>query len=76
MKAETSTEIGVTICQTAMGWVGLAWSAGGLWSVNLPQENEAEALRRLPADSECTAEPSPGLVVETVIDKLHRSFEG
>ena len=76
MKAETSTEIGVTICQTAMGWVGLAWSAGGLWSVTLPQETEAEALRRLPADSEGSAEPSPGLDVETLIDKLQRYFEG
>lgn len=76
MKAGTNTEIGVTICQTALGWVGLAWSAGGLWAVTLPQETEAEALSRLPVGSKSPEETAPGLDVEALIDKLQRYFEG
>jgi len=68
--------IGVTTCQTAFGWVGIAWSTRGLVAVTLPQSTEAEALGRLPASSEPAPEPPPGLDVAVLAGKLHRYFDG
>jgi methylated-DNA-[protein]-cysteine S-methyltransferase len=70
------TEIGVTVCQTALGWIGIAWSAQGLVTLTLPQPTEAEALSRLPASSEPPPAPPPGLNVAALTDKLRRYFDG
>lgn len=76
MKQSDETEIGVTTCQTAMGWVGIAWSARGLMGVTLPQASEAEALGQLPAGSGAGPAPPRGLDVVALTDKLRRYFEG
>lgn len=76
MKPEARTEIGITVCQTAFGWVGIAWAARGLVAVTLPQPAEAEASSRLPANSRATALEAPGLAVTALTDKLQRYFEG
>ncbi len=72
----TQTEIGVTTCQTALGWVGFSWSERGLVAVTLPQQTEAEALEQLPASPE-TILPLPSwLGLGVLTDKLRRYFEG
>jgi methylated-DNA-[protein]-cysteine S-methyltransferase len=76
MKPDATTEIDITVCQTAFGWVGIAWSARGLVAVTLPQPAEAEALRRLPASSRNALVIAPGLDVAALTDKLQRYFEG
>jgi methylated-DNA-[protein]-cysteine S-methyltransferase len=75
MSQNPTSEIGVTSCQTSMGWVGIAWSTRGLVAVTLPQETEAEALGQIPAKSGSPAEP-PGLDVMGLTDKLRRYFAG
>jgi methylated-DNA-[protein]-cysteine S-methyltransferase len=76
MKREASTAIGVTTCQTALGWVGIAWSARGLQAVTLPGLSEAAALGALPAGSAGRLPAAPGLDVAGLADKLRRFFDG
>jgi O-6-methylguanine DNA methyltransferase len=71
-----ASEIGATTFQTALGWVGLAWSAEGIVALGLPQPTEAEALRRLPTSPGSHPAPPPGLDVEVLTDKLRGFFEG
>jgi methylated-DNA-[protein]-cysteine S-methyltransferase len=68
--------IGVTACQTAFGWVGIAWSRRGLVALTLPQPAEADALRSLPAEAGPIPEAVPGLDVALLVDKLRRYFDG
>lgn len=68
--------IGVTACQTAFGWVGIAWSRRGLVALTLPQPTEADALRPLPAESGSISGAVPGLDVDALVDKLRRYFDG
>jgi methylated-DNA-[protein]-cysteine S-methyltransferase len=75
MTSETS-KIGVTTCQTAMGWVGIAWSEAGLVAVTLPQATEAEALSRLPDSTSPIPMPPLGLDLAGLTGKLLRYFEG
>jgi methylated-DNA-[protein]-cysteine S-methyltransferase len=76
MKHERTEMIGVTTCQTAFGWVGIAWSSRGLVALTLPQSTEAEALDRLPAGGDPAPEAPPGLDVAALADKLRRYFDG
>jgi methylated-DNA-[protein]-cysteine S-methyltransferase len=76
MDMDSRTEIGVTVCQTAMGWVGIAWSVRGLMAVTLPRATEAETLSRLPAGSGLDPQAVPGLDVMALSDKLQRYFHG
>jgi methylated-DNA-[protein]-cysteine S-methyltransferase len=76
MSRKGKEKIGVTTCQTAFGWVGIAWSARGLVALTLPQSTEAEALGRLPAANEPAPEPPPGLNVAALADKLRCYFDG
>lgn len=68
--------IGVTACQTAFGWIGIAWSEQGLVALTLPQENEAGALEKLPGPSVPAAATPPGLDLAALSDKLRRCFCG
>jgi methylated-DNA-[protein]-cysteine S-methyltransferase len=68
--------IGITTCQTAFGWVGIAWSERGLVALTLPQASEVDALGQLPAGSDSVPEPVLGLDVAALADKLRRYFEG
>ena len=76
MRPEARAEIGVRTCHTALGWVGIAWSAWGLVAVTLPQPTEAEALSRLPADSGGEPQDPSGLDVRILTGKLRRYFDG
>lgn len=76
MSRDVKAALGVTACQTAFGWVGIAWSAQGLVSLTLPQSTEAEALGQLPAGSDPTPEPLPGLDMDALVNKLRRYFDG
>lgn len=67
--------IGVTACQTAFGWVGMAWSKRGLVALTLPQPAEADALGRLP-ESGSILPAVAGLDVAMLADKLRRYFAG
>ena len=44
MSRTTKRPAGITTCQTAFGWVGIAWSRQGLVAITLPRPVEAEAL--------------------------------
>jgi methylated-DNA-[protein]-cysteine S-methyltransferase len=76
MDAHSESGIGITACQTALGWVGIAWSTRGLVGLTLPQPTEAGAVAQLPAGSSPAVETVPGLDVGALIDKLRRYFEG
>lgn len=76
MSQQQDSAIGVTICQTSFGWVGIAWSARGLAALTLPQPSEAEALGQLPTSSDILPVPPAGLDVATLADKLRRYFDG
>ena len=68
--------IGVTTCETAAGWIGIAWSAAGLVAVTLPRPHEAAALRHLPQPVEPTPQPPPGLDIAGLAGKLRGYFCG
>jgi methylated-DNA-[protein]-cysteine S-methyltransferase len=68
--------VGIATCQTAFGWVGIAWSEHGLVALTLPQASEVEALDQLPAGSDPVRETVPGLDAAALADKLCRYFEG
>lgn len=70
------TSIGVTTCETAAGWVGIAWSGDGLVAVTLPEPDEAAALQCLPEPAEPAPQPPPGLEVAGLAGKLCRYFLG
>jgi methylated-DNA-[protein]-cysteine S-methyltransferase len=76
MNARDTSAIGITTCQTALGWIGIAWSTQGLVALTLPQATEAGARARLPAGSSSVAETVAGLDVGALVDKLRRYFEG
>jgi O-6-methylguanine DNA methyltransferase len=76
MNPRTETEVGTATCQTAFGWVGIAWSAHGLVAVTLPQATEAEALSLLPSASSDTLQEPPGLDVAGLLDRLQQYFDG
>lgn len=68
--------VGVTTCETAAGWVGIAWSGEGLIGVTLPEPDEAAALRRLPEATDPAPQPPPDLDPAELADKLRRYFLG
>ncbi len=68
--------IGIRTVETAAGWVGIAWSERGLVAVNLPEPDEAAALRYLPEPGGSPPQPPPGLDVDELADKLRRYFLG
>ena len=76
MSRETNRAIGITTCQTAFGWVGVAVSDQGLVTITLPRPAEAEALSQLPESSGPTPNPVEGLDVSALLVKLRRYFEG
>ena len=76
MSQKRKRAIGRTTCQTAFGWVGVAWSEQGLVVITLPEPSEAEALGRLPESSGSELELPPGLNVPALLAKLRRYFEG
>jgi methylated-DNA-[protein]-cysteine S-methyltransferase len=68
--------IGISTCETAAGWVGIAWSEDGLLAVTLPQPDEVAALRRLPQPAGASPQPPPGLDIAGLAEKLRRYFLG
>jgi methylated-DNA-[protein]-cysteine S-methyltransferase len=76
MNLEPRAPIGVTACQTAFGWVGIAWSAQGLVALSLPQPTEDEALRRLPAGSGPVPLQPLWLDLTDLAGRLSRYFAG
>jgi methylated-DNA-[protein]-cysteine S-methyltransferase len=68
--------LAVTVCQTAFGWVGIAWSERGLVALTLPQADEAGALSRLPAGTVTVPVATPGLDVASLVERLQRYFDG
>ncbi len=76
MESHAKTTIGIAACQTALGWVGIAWSGKGLVALTLPQPTEVEVLRQLPVGSGTTPEAPPGLDIDILADKLRRYFDG
>jgi O-6-methylguanine DNA methyltransferase len=76
MNKDPRSKVGVTVCETVFGWVGIAWSGQGLVGTTLPKASEAEALRRLLASSGEDPQTAPGLDVAALAEKLQRYFEG
>lgn len=76
MNPRAESEVGTAACQTAFGWVGIAWSAHGLVAVTLPQPTETEALSLLPAASGDSPQKPPGPDVAGLFDRLQRYFAG
>lgn len=74
MTSDAETGTGITVCETAAGWIGIAWSRRGLVAVTLPQKTGAEALSRLPAGSE--PQQTPGPEVQDLVERLRSYFEG
>ena len=75
MNAIGSPEIGYSVCETALGWVGIAWSAHGLVALTLPQPSEEAAMRLLP-QGRVGVDLAPGLDVYTLQEKLRRAYRG
>jgi len=44
---ESFTETSLTVIETRIGWIGLAWTSRGLVSLQLPRSTRAQALRDL-----------------------------
>ena len=76
MNRKSEDLTGVTVCQTANGWVGIAWSERGLVALTLPEASEAAALSRLPAGSAQRPVATPGLDIAILCEKLQAYFEG
>jgi methylated-DNA-[protein]-cysteine S-methyltransferase len=76
MNRKSEDLTGVTVCQTANGWVGIAWSERGLVALTLPEASEAAALSRLPAGSAQRPVATPGLDFAILCEKLQAYFEG
>jgi methylated-DNA-[protein]-cysteine S-methyltransferase len=76
MDRDTRASIGVTACQTAFGWIGIAWSAQGLVALSLPQPTEGEALRRMPASSGPIPPQPSWLDLTDLAGRLSRYFAG
>jgi methylated-DNA-[protein]-cysteine S-methyltransferase len=76
MAPRTKTRVGVAAVNTAMGWLGIAWSERGLAEVTLPQPTMAAALGKLLSGGDPTLPPQPGLDVIALADKLYRYFCG
>jgi len=76
MSPNTVRPIGIATCQTAFGWVGLAWSDQGLVSVTLPQPAETDALDQLPEASGPSPDLPQGRDLSALLVKLRRYFEG
>jgi methylated-DNA-[protein]-cysteine S-methyltransferase len=76
MNRNVENRIGVTTCQTAFGWVGIAWSERGLVALTLPQPTESAALSHLPASRGSVPAVVPGLDVAALADKMRRYFDG
>ena len=76
MSQRNENTIGITTCQTDLGWVGIAWSERGLVALTLPEASEVDALGQLPAGSDSVPETVPGLDVAALAEKLRRYFEG
>lgn len=76
MSPKTDRAIGITTCQTAFGWVGVAVSDQGLVATTLPQPAEAGALSQLPECSGPTPTLPQDLDVSALLVKLRRYFEG
>ncbi len=68
--------IGSTLCRTAFGWVGIAWSGRGLVALTLPRPTEAETLLHLPPAAEPPPAPPAGLDIAALCAKLVRYFRG
>lgn len=76
MSQHNERSVGITTCQTAFGWVGIAWSERGLLALTLPQASEVETLDQLPSGSDSIPESAGGLDVTALAEKLRRYFEG
>jgi methylated-DNA-[protein]-cysteine S-methyltransferase len=76
MNRKGEKPIGVTVCQTAYGWVGIAWSERGLVALTLPEASEAAALSRLPAGSAQRPADPPSLDIAILCGKLQAYFRG
>jgi methylated-DNA-[protein]-cysteine S-methyltransferase len=76
MSQPNERPVGLSTCQTAFGWVGIAWSKDGLVAVTLPQASERQALDLLPASVDSVPEAPSRLDVAALADKLRCYFEG
>jgi len=57
---ETAQQISTyTLFETAIGWIGIAWSEAGLTRLQLPERSEAATERRLLAAIASDAGPAP-----------------
>jgi len=76
MNRQPNRAVGTATCQTAFGWVGVAWSDLGLEATTLPCATEAGALNQLPEARGPQPHPPQGLDIPALLDKLRRAFEG
>jgi O-6-methylguanine DNA methyltransferase len=76
MNPKPRSPIGVTTCQTAFGWVGIAWSAQGLVALSLPQPTEDEALGQMPTSSGPLSPQPFWLNLTDLAGRLGRYFAG
>jgi O-6-methylguanine DNA methyltransferase len=76
MRQKSKPAIGTATCQTARGWVGIAWSEQGLVAISLPQPTEEEALAGLPVRGDAVPPLPSWLGLESLADRLRRYFEG
>ena len=76
MSRRSKRAIGRTTCQTAFGWVGVAWSDQGLVAITLPVPTEAEALGQLPEPGDPATVLPPDLDIPALLQKMRDYFEG
>jgi methylated-DNA-[protein]-cysteine S-methyltransferase len=70
MGSLTGEAAGTMVCETAFGWVGIAWSLQVLLCVTLPRASEAEALNLLPPPTT----GAPGAATAVDVDGLARDL--
>jgi methylated-DNA-[protein]-cysteine S-methyltransferase len=75
MKRDKGPISGYTSCETALGWVGIAWSSKGLAALTLPEPTETASIRRLPPGGDRN-ESAPGLDISALKEALLRAYRG
>ena len=67
---------GHAVFETALGWIGIGWSANGITHLQLPEKDRSATEARLLARGASRETGTPPLAIQSVIDALIRYASG